>query len=284
MDQVLLFFLIWLVAWLPIAGILSSSLDWTPFQPVTPEQKLPLVLSLYAIAPLILAGIIRWSDGSWRACGLSLETLQPGSFFAGLAASLGSMVVLFGFYGLVGWAELSRSTPEMQINASGEEQRVPENSENRAIDQTLSRMLIVFSLLLLGIAVGFIEELVFRGFLTRQFLDAFPLWIAGGIVSLIFAFLHLIWEGQDNIPQLPGLWVMGVVLTVAWWVDQQSIALAWGLHAGWVWSSATIDTLELVRYPEATPQWLTGRDGKLLAGVMGVGALALTGIWIGILF
>ena len=49
-----LFLLIWFLAWLPLAIPLAYRLQWHPLQETTPQQKLPLVASLYLIFPPLL--------------------------------------------------------------------------------------------------------------------------------------------------------------------------------------------------------------------------------------
>lgn len=95
---------------------------------------------------------------------------------------------------------------------------------------------ILLPILLVALLVGGVEELIFRGFLVTELGKDSSIWIAALAGSLIFALLHLVWEQQDTIPQLPGLWLMGMVLVLARLADRGSIGLAWGLRAGWVWA------------------------------------------------
>jgi membrane protease YdiL (CAAX protease family) len=132
--------------------------------------------------------------------------------------------------------------------------------------------------LILGIWIGFTEELVFRGFFFGQLMVATDFWFSAIGSSLVFAGLHLIWEGKENIPQLPGLTLMGVVLCLAFAQDDQSIGLAWGLHAGWIWMMASLDAAELLSYKQTAPEWMTGIDRKPLAGALGLLFLLGTGL------
>ena len=240
---IVLFFSLWLVVWTPIGILIASALGWNPLTPLSPVQKLPFVLSLYALAPLLLAGVLWWVDLSWRSIGISVTNLLSHSFFLGLMISGASIVGLFSLFWGLGWVKyngdrtvVSSLNPTETDTGSGASEK-----ESRSFPP----IVVLSSLLGLGVIVGGVEELVFRGFLTGRLCELWPVWLSGAIASLIFALLHLVWEGPTNSPQLPGLWVMGMVLTLAWWVDDQAIALAWGLHAGWVWSVATIDSLDL---------------------------------------
>jgi membrane protease YdiL (CAAX protease family) len=129
--------------------------------------------------------------------------------------------------------------------------------------------------MVIALLVGGIEELVFRGFLFTQLEQIYSVSIAAIISSLIFALLHLVWEVRETTPQLPGLWFMGMVLVLARFADNGSLGLAWGLHAGWVWSIASIDTLNLVDYTDDM-EWITGKNNKPLAGVAGIFCMVIT--------
>lgn len=250
--RVVIFFVIWIVVWLPIAIPLAIFLKWQPFKPLEIRQKLPLVVSLYALAPLVL-WLTAWvQDLPFSTYGLSwnLEILR----------SLGSGIVL-GAIGLVSLVAAQTGLGWIQWQ-----------KENWA---TLAS--VILPALLLGLWVGVIEELVFRGFLLNQLLTTFDFWTATIGSSLVFALLHLVWEGQETLPQLPGLSLMGVVLCLAVGA-QGSLGLAWGLHAGWVWTIATLDSAQLICYSKTAPDWLAGSEGKPLAGVMGLLFLLLTGL------
>jgi len=129
---------------------------------------------------------------------------------------------------------------------------------------------ILLPILLVALLVGGVEELVFRGFLLTELTRDYPVWIAGAISSLIFAVLHLVWEQQETLPQLPGLWLMGMMLVMARVVDNGSLGIAWGLHAALVWAIAMIDTAQLITYTGKVSEWLTGKYKKPLAGLAGV--------------
>ncbi|WLT37940.1 hypothetical protein NON20_20260 [Synechocystis sp. B12] len=49
--KIIVFLFSWLVLWYPVALVVGRKLAWQPWQAVTPEQKLPLVLSLYLVSP-----------------------------------------------------------------------------------------------------------------------------------------------------------------------------------------------------------------------------------------
>lgn len=253
------FFLVWLLLWLPIAYPLAIKLQWRPFQPSTPTQKIALLIPLYLLGPLLLGGIFWWQGSSWADYGLPLQKHLLATFVLGLLAGSSSLALLFGMQAWAGW--IDRSTIALSLR------------------QGASQVLL---LLVLATWVGWTEELVFRGFLQVQLQQELPVWVAASVGSLIFALLHGLWEGKTVLPQLPGLWLMGMVLVLACWVNQDNLGLAWGLHAGWVWTIASFDALKLIQYSRRVPNWVTGLNDQPLAGIMGFLFLAATAFGIGL--
>ncbi len=254
--KVAVFFIAWAVFWLPLAIPIVTWLKLRPPKPLAAEQKLPLLAALYLIAPLILWGA-SWVEGvSFSSYGLDWKLNVLVSLGLGLGLSILSLIIVFNGQCVLGWVEWQ--------------------------GQNLQRLgKVLLPVLLLGLWIGATEELVFRGFLLNELQQDYSLWVAAAISSVIFALLHLIWEQKDTLPQLPGLWLMGMVLVLARWVDGGSLGLAWGLHAGWIWGLTCLDSAELISYTGKAPTWITGLGEKPLAGVagflclLGVGALLL---------
>jgi uncharacterized protein len=269
---VLTFFGAWVGLWLPIAIPLALWLKWKPNQPIAFAQKLPLLASLYLLVPLVLWGMAQLENAAFASelenYGLLWNLAMLRSLGIGLAVGALSLLGLFLLQAGLGWL-----TWQQPIAADGLINRL---TLARTLFQTLALTL------LLGLWVSLTEELVFRGFLLNQ-LQRDPAWtpgawFAGAIVSLLFALLHLVWEGQENLPQLPGLWLMGLVLVIARWVDQGALGLAWGLHAGWIWAIASLETAQVIQYTGKASPWLTGWGGKPIAGATGILALLITGV------
>ncbi|MGD1913836.1 MAG: lysostaphin resistance A-like protein [Rivularia sp. (in: cyanobacteria)] len=245
------FFLAWVGCWLPIALILTKVFHWTPNQSLRSEHKIPLLVSLYLLAPLIL-GVICWlTHKSFSSYGWLGNFSILYSFSLGLGLGALSLAFVFGCHLCFGLCKLKISNL-------------------KSLPSTL------FSIMLVATLVGGVEELVFRGFLFSQLQEDYSVWIATVTSSLIFALLHLVWEQSETIPQLPGLCLMGMVLVLARFADNGSLGLAWGLHAGWVWSIAAIDTLNLIDYTGRAPEWITGKNKKPLAGVAGIFCMGIT--------
>lgn len=246
------FFLAWIGLWLPVGIPLAIALQWHPPKPIKPSQKLPLLASLYLIAPLVLWSIAAVQGQSFSDYGLPWNFSILLSWSRGFVGGALGLIAVFAIQLGLGWITLLIA----RKNWVG----------------------IALSTLVLGLWVSLTEELIFRGFLVNQLQEEYNFWATVAIASLIFALLHLVWEGYENVPQLPGLWLMGVVLVLARWVDEGNLGLAWGLHAGWIWAIATLDTAQAITYTGQAPEWITGIRGKPLAGVMGILFLLITAI------
>ncbi|HEY9642555.1 MAG TPA: CPBP family intramembrane glutamic endopeptidase [Coleofasciculaceae cyanobacterium] len=260
----LLFFLVWVGLWLPIAWPLAVFVNWKPSQPLTLAQKLPLLASLYLLAPPLIWGLAKLGGQGLADFGLPWQTSVLRSLLLGLLlGSLGLISIFVGQWklGWLSWQFAAEGEPTTGIRAIGTAILLP---------------------LLLGLWVGWTEELIFRGFLLTLFQQDYAPWLAGAIVSFIFALLHLVWEGRQNIPQLPGLWLMGMVLALSRWVDGGNLGLAWGLHAGWVWTIASLDSTQAIRYTGRVSERWTGVAGQPLAGAIGILFMAGMGmlLWV----
>ena len=66
---VMAFFIFWIVCWLPVATGAAILLNWQPPKPLQPEQKMPLLVSLYLLAPLILWGVSWLTNKSFSDYG-----------------------------------------------------------------------------------------------------------------------------------------------------------------------------------------------------------------------
>jgi uncharacterized protein len=250
---VMAFFIGWIGCWLPVAIVSALTLNLQLGKPLQPEQKLPLLVSLYLLAPLILCAVNWLTNTSFLDYGFNLNISLLGSLGLGFVLGVLSLAVVFGGQFWLSWCSWQES-------------------------QTKQLQSILLPIFLVALFVGGVEELVFRGFLFTQLTQDYPVWVAAVISSLIFALLHLVWERRETIPQLPGLWLMGMVLVLARFSDRGNLGLAWGLHAGWVWAIACLDTAELITYTGKVPEWLTGKNKKPLAGAAGIVCLLLTGL------
>ena len=255
--KVLIFLGVWTVVWLPIALLISRTIGWQPKEPLMPQQKLILLASLYILAPGIIAAQMRLESSAIDALGLSLVLGNFWYVILGLGAGLVSLILIFAL-----------------------------ESASNLVTWHWANFRQLFALFLpilaLSLLISSIEELVFRGYIFATLLADNSLLVAAIASSLIFAVLHLIWERKQTIPQLPGLWLMGMVLAIARVSTNDTIYLSLGLHAGWIWGLTCIDSASLLSYKHQD-HWFTGIKQQPLAGVAGILCISITGlgIWLG---
>ncbi|MEG4486806.1 CPBP family intramembrane glutamic endopeptidase [Microcoleus sp. D2_18a_B4] len=261
--KIIFFFLTWIVVWLPIAIVLAIALKWHPPQPLG-NKKLPLLASLYVIVPLILWATSWIENTSFVNWGWDWQPAVLMSLMRGLGLGIISLVILFGLQLTAGWvdiknSEISTETGEKKINFW-------------ALFFNPASLLT----LLLGLWISATEELIFRGCLQTILQQDYSMLIAATIASFIFAIAHLIWAAKETLPQLPGLWLMGMVLTLARIADNGSLGLAIGIHAAWIWGITTVDTEGAINPTGRAPEWITGIAAKPLAGAAGILLLLAT--------
>jgi uncharacterized protein len=247
--QITFFLLLWILLWLPVGIPLALRLQWNPRNSVTPSQKLPLVASFYLIAPLLIGGVGKIEGSTPADHGFAVGFSLP----LGILLAVVGLGLVFAVEGGLGWIAWK-----------------PENLR-RALTLALP-------LLLLAIGVGITEEFIFRGLFLDWLQADFGFWRSAILSSLVFAVVHLFWERQETLPQLPGLWLMGMVLALSRVVDGGELGLAWGLHAGWVWGLALLDSAELIAHSDRGSPWLKGFYNHPLAGLAGILCLVGTGI------
>jgi membrane protease YdiL (CAAX protease family) len=247
---------VWTIIWLPIALLVSRLINWQPKEPLTPKQKLILLASLYILTPGIIIWKVKTEFLAFADLGLSLTPGDLRYVLLGLGASLASLILVFSLESvsnLITWRWQN-------------------------LRQIKSLLLPILSLSLL---ISLVEELIFRGYIFITLLADNSFWLAAIASSVIFAALHLIWERKQTWPQLPGLWLMGMVLVAARVLTNDTIYLAIGLHAGWIWGLTCLDSADLLTYKHQD-HWFTGMKQQPLAGMAGILCLGITGLGLGI--
>ncbi|PIG93458.1 type II CAAX endopeptidase family protein [Gloeocapsopsis sp. IPPAS B-1203] len=135
---------------------------------------------------------------------------------------------------------------------------------------------------IVAIAVGFAEELLFRGWLLDELLRDYRFQRASWINATLFALLHFIKPLPDilrTLPQFPALVVLG--LTLVWArMRKNRLGLPIGLHAGLIWGYYIINVGQLTQYSGQVPDWITGVERNPLAGVMGLLFLGVLALWV----
>lgn len=129
-----------------------------------------------------------------------------------------------------------------------------------------------------GLAVGFAEELLFRGLLLTEMDKDFgrerSLWLNSGF----FAVTHFIKTEPiavlvSRLVQFPGLMLLGMTLIWCRRLKLGSLGGAIGLHGGLVGSYYIVGTTGWIKPTQTIPEWVTGIGGNPLAGIMGLGFL-----------
>lgn len=250
---IVIFLSVWLIVWLPVGIFLAVKLNYSFHQPLKTEQKIAFLASLYLIAPLIIWGAIRVEEINWASCGINSPVNLLAWFMMGLLLAIIGLVTLLTIESSLNWVEWQR-------------ENIPQTRK------------LILPLLGLSLMVGLVEELIFRGWMLTELTSNYSYYISGAISSLIFACLHLVWERQNTLPQLPGLWLMGMVLVTARLTANGNLGLAWGLHTGWVWVLAITTSAELMIYTDKGSPWLKGFRNEPLAGLVGILLLLGTGV------
>lgn len=259
------FFIIWAGLWCAIAFPLFRKYAWRPFRPIASDQKLTLLVPLYLLAPIIVWGAQRVTGQSWPSIGVEWTTGSGRSLLYGWGLAV---------MGLLAIVLVKRGCHLVTF-------RIPADLTS-SLPAQLRTVFTMLGLVPLALWLGGIEELVFRGWLQTQLEIVWSPIVAAVLGSGIFAIAHLIWDGRAGLKQQPGLFILGLVLVLARWADGGNLALAWGLHAGWVWGLAGLGEFMQPEPVANKPVWLTGITAQPLTDVFDMGLMGVTAglIWI----
>ena len=196
----------------------------------------------------------------WQRYGLQWSLRNGYSLLYGFGLGALSLFLLFtlqAIFGWITWTTLDSTQIPSQLRISIEGFAVA-----------------------IGIAFG--EEMVFRGWLLDELERDYRPTVALLASSLLFAVLHFIkplGEIIRTFPQFPGLVLLGLLLVWAKRSHQGRLGVAIGLHAGLVWGYYIINVGDRIQYQNRVPDWWSGIDQNPLAGLMGLGFLAILALW-----
>ncbi|MBD2462914.1 CPBP family intramembrane metalloprotease [Oscillatoria sp. FACHB-1407] len=239
-----------LLGWLPFAAVLRVMVQ---------DANLLNILAMSLLFVEFLVLLRFWGRRIYRqsavfsSYGLGMSRQQQLDLMQGLAIGLISLFILFWVQAGLGWVAWRSPSPH------------------------LPRFFLEGALT--GFGVGFAEELIFRGWLLQELEQDYTAKTALWINSFAFAILHFLKpldEVWQLLPQIGGLWLLGLILVWAKWATQGRLGLPIGLHAGLVWGFYLINVGEWVDYTQQVPEWVTGIDRNPLAGIMGL--LVLSGL------
>jgi len=248
-----IFILVLLLLWLPVAA---------PIYLLVPDSNLVSILTLLVLYGEFIGLAKFWGKQVHREpqifkrYGLQGSRRNGMEWLAGLGGGLAIALSLFIVEGWLGW--LVWRSPTVFL-------------PKLILEGWLS-----------AVAIGFAEELLFRGWLLdeleRDYRPSMTIWATG----LIFALLHFIKplaEVLRTFPQFPGLILLGIILVWAKRGSGGRLGLSMGLHGGLVWGYYIINVGQLTKYSGKVPDWLTGVDRNPLAGVMGLLFLSAIAWW-----
>lgn len=277
--RIFIFLFLLAVVWIPLAGPLY--LFGYAFNRSGTAEILALVL-LYSG---FLFGLPRWGrrvhgwPRPFERCGLVLRSQTLKDCAIALVIGVAGVFALFGIETLLGWATPTSPSPRL--------------------------VRFIFEGLLMALAVGFAEEMMFRGWILAELEETYHSTTALIMNALFFAGTHFIkpWsEVVRTFPQFFGLVALGVALV---WARRTETAPAAaltssrairtephrfkerkgvtrlgypiGLHAGLIWGYYIVNVGGLSEYTGRAPEWVTGVDDNPLAGLLGVILLGLIG-------
>ncbi len=138
---------------------------------------------------------------------------------------------------------------------------------------------LLVGLLFLGIAPGFTEELVMRGYVFQNLGASLPIWLATVINGILFGLLHFTPLLQAGLGMVTLFYVIFTILATVFLVlsrlGTRTIWLAIGWHAGWDWFLDSVSGLGAVNDPTAHPLFHLKPAGPvvLMGGSSGAAAM-----------
>ena len=192
-----------------------------------------------------------------RDYGLKFNRRNGIDLLNGLALGVISLFALFITQGLLGWVIWQKPASSLAFT--------------------------VLEGLIMSLAVGFAEELLFRGWLLDEFQRDVNLKTALLLNGFIFALAHYI-RPLDVIlktwPQIIGLFLLG--LTCVWGkrANQGRLGFPMGFHGGLVWGYYIVRVGNLTQYSGKVPEIITGVNQNPLAGILGLLFLGSIAFWV----
>ena len=195
-----------------------------------------------------------------RHYGLEFSRRSAGELLSGWGLSASSLLLVLAIEGWLGWLTWKAPGPNLFST--------------------------VLEGLAIGLAIGFAEELLFRGWLLeelqRDYSAQRSLWI-GAIAFAVLHFIRPVSEILRLAPQFPALVLLGLALVWAKRAGRDRLALPIGIHAGLVSTFYPLSVGRLMEFSDHVPAWVTGIDRNPLAGAIGIlflAGLALAARWL----
>ncbi|MDB9374485.1 CPBP family intramembrane glutamic endopeptidase [Nodularia sphaerocarpa] len=242
-----------LLLWLPVAA---------PIYLLVSDSNLVSILTMVALYVEFIFLLQLWGKNVYqqpqilKQYGLQITRINAVDLLSGLATGIISILVVFGLQGFFGW--LVWQQPQVFLPK------------------------IILEGLIVSLAIGFAEELLFRGWLLDELQRDYSRSVALGINAVAFALLHFIKPLEaiiHTLPQFPALVLLGLTQVWAKRWRRGRLGLPIGLHGGLVWGYYIINVGGLIEYSGAVPDWITGVNQNPLQGVMGVVFMGILALW-----
>jgi uncharacterized protein len=260
--RILLFLLVLVICWAPFAGAIYGYFNAARDMTDPGVLNLLNILVMGGLGVMFIVMLPWWNQAVYGRkqpfvfFGLVGSQRNILGFLQGWGMGFSSLLLLYFIQGLLGLLEWQPvNIPLGQLLGGG---------------------------LLSSVGVGFIEELVFRGWILTELEADYSLSVSLWINALIFAATHFVKPLSTMLamfPQFPGLTVLGLLLVWAKRSQQNLLGVSIGLHAGIIGMVYLVDVGKMVKYTNRLPDWITGA-GTPAAGVMGIiGLLSLAGFF-----
>lgn len=238
-------FLLACVVWgLVLLGLTRPAhLDWQHLEALPSTIRDTFTIGMY----LLLPGAIAWhwtrvERRPWHDLGLRFRGTELG---LGLGMGAIGIVLVFGVAFKLGWAW--------------------PNPRSAWTWQALGLDVLV------GLTMGFAEELLFRGVVLRTLLRDLPPGLALPLSALLFAVPHAVHPGQTLtwalVPFLSGLFATGLLFALATW-SRGTLWLSTGMHAAWITAISLFSQFDVWVYDPSWKAW-TG-SGYPTSGLLAV--------------
>ncbi|HWL86065.1 MAG TPA: CPBP family intramembrane glutamic endopeptidase [Polyangiaceae bacterium] len=130
--------------------------------------------------------------------------------------------------------------------------------------------------LAISLAVGFIEELLFRGYFLQNLGEEIPLWAATLLTGVFFAAIHML-NGGFGVEYIVSAIAINTLFALMR-VLSGSLWLGIGFHAAWDWAQTLLVGLSVVNNPaqdhslfrvaQHGPTWMVGDAPSIEGGLL----------------
>ncbi|WP_394834266.1 CPBP family intramembrane metalloprotease [Pendulispora rubella] len=218
-----------------------------------PAVAMLLAASLWIGAHLGLTILLRHRVDRRPWGGMALPPLANGRtpLLIGLAFGTALLFLVAGIQLGAGWIELTRSG---------------ESGMAAGVAAGLAG----------SIAVGFSEELLFRGYILQNLGEEMPFWAATLVAGVAFAVLHM-FVGGFGLGFILSAVTMGAFFSITR-ILSGSLWFAIGTHAAWDWAQAYLVGLGAVNHPaqdhsllhvtQHGPTWMVGEAPSIEGGLL----------------